>query len=242
MRASDRAYRALRTEIVEWRLRPGAVLGEVEQSSRLGVSRTPLREALTRLTAEGLVAPQAGRGLVVTGVSANDVRELFEVRRALEEQAARLAAERADTAVFATLAREFAEVPTLLQSRSQDPDRHAYYQVVARLDAAIDDAVSNSYLVAALQGLRTHLERARRLAKDNPARLASAAAEHGLIAHAIANRDAELAAHATHVHLHNALQSVLAAIEPAAATAQDERDAEQPATASAPPLATAAAR
>ena len=51
MRASDRAYAALRDDIIEWRLLPGTVLAEVEQSARLGISRTPLREALSRLTA-----------------------------------------------------------------------------------------------------------------------------------------------------------------------------------------------
>ena len=56
MRASDRAYASLLEEIQSGILRPGAVLGEVEQAARLGVSRTPLREALGRLAADGLVA------------------------------------------------------------------------------------------------------------------------------------------------------------------------------------------
>jgi DNA-binding GntR family transcriptional regulator len=74
----------------------------------------------------------------------------------------------------------------------------------------MDDAVGNAYLVAALRSLRTHLVRVRRLAKDNPTRLSSAAAEHLLIVQAIVARDTELAAHATHIHLHRALQSALA--------------------------------
>ncbi len=57
--------------------------------------------------------------------------------------------------------------------------------------------------------MRTHLVRVRRLARDNPARLAASVAEHRLIAAAIGARDADLAAHATHVHLHNALHSIL---------------------------------
>ena len=61
MRASERAYAALREDIVEWRLPPGTLLAEVEQAERLGVSRTPLREALGRLTAEGLTAPGANK-------------------------------------------------------------------------------------------------------------------------------------------------------------------------------------
>lgn len=208
MRASDRAYRTLRDEIIDWELPPGSVLGEVEQSVRLGVSRTPLREALSRLTADGLVAAQAGRGLVVTDVSLENIRELFEVRRALEEQAARLAAERGMVAVFEALEQEFLAASDLLQN--DDPARHAYYDLVRRFDEAVDDAVANPYLVTAMRSLRTHLIRVRRHAKDDAARLRSAAAEHLTIVQAIIARDAELAAHATHVHLHRALQNALA--------------------------------
>jgi DNA-binding GntR family transcriptional regulator len=216
MRVSDRAYRELRDDIITWALPPGTVLGEVEQADRLGVSRTPLREALSRLVADGLVAPQSGRGLVVTAVSVDNIRELFDVRRALEEQAARLAARNADTAVFEKLEAEFLAVPELLAG--DDPARHDYYDLVARFDSAMDDAVQNPYLVAALKSLRTHLVRIRRLAKDNTARLRQAATEHLLITRAIIARDADLAAHATHVHLHNALTSVLSATAEAKAT------------------------
>nr|BFF09921.1 hypothetical protein GCM10025699_12240 [Microbacterium flavescens] len=94
MRASDRAYATLLDEIQDGALPPGTVLGEVEQAARLGVSRTPLREALGRLAADGLVVQQSPRVTVVTAIDAGDIREIFEVRRALEESAARLAAER----------------------------------------------------------------------------------------------------------------------------------------------------
>ena len=205
-RASDRAYQILREEIVGWELRPGSVLGEVEQSKRLGVSRTPLREALARLMADGLVAAQTGRGLVVTDLSLASIQELFEVRQALEEQAARLAALRGNSAVFEQFEREFSAVNELIDH--DDPARHAYYELVARLDDAIDAAVDNAYLSAALSSLRTHLVRVRRLAVDDPARLSAAAAEHLLIVQAIAARDPELAAHATRVHLHQALRNI----------------------------------
>ena len=71
----------------------------------------------------------------------------------------------------------------------------------------------NDYLTAALRNVRTHLVRVRRLARDNPERLAASVAEHRLIASAIAARDADLSAHATHVHLHNALTNILASVE-----------------------------
>ena len=89
----------------------------------------------------------------------------------------------------------------------------AYYGLIARFDAALDESVGNDYLTTALRGVRTHLVRVRRLARDNPDRLAASVAEHRLIAAAIAARDAELSAHATHVHLHNALANILASVE-----------------------------
>jgi DNA-binding GntR family transcriptional regulator len=203
MRASDRAYAALRDDITEWRLLPGTVLAEVEQSARLGVSRTPLREALGRLTAEGLTTTAGGRGVVVTDVSLEDIDELFELRETLECRAAALAAERGDTAAFALLQKELLEAPGLITG--SDPDRSAYYRLAGRLDTAIDEAAGNTYLVQAMRALRVHLVRVRRLAADDTERLAAAAAEHAAIAEAIAARDPRLAEAATTLHLHRSL-------------------------------------
>lgn len=203
LRASDRAYLSLRGEILDGDLLAGTVLAEVEQSQRLGVSRTPLREALGRLAAEGLVSPHSGRGVVVTDVSADNVVELYELREALEVQAARLAARRRDREQFGALRAEFDNIDDLLA------DRHRYYELAARLDAAIDDAVANPYLVGALEGVRTHVARIRRLSKDDPARLRDAAREHQQILDAIVAGDESLAASATQVHLSNSLRTIL---------------------------------
>lgn len=208
MRASDRAYRTLLDEIQSGALAPGSVLGEVEQAARLGVSRTPLREAIGRLAADGLVVQQSPRVTIVSELDADDIRELFEVRRALEETAARLAAQRGDAAAFAALADGFAA----LRLDAADP-LPSYDDLFARFDAEIDASAANDYLTAALRTVRTHLVRVRRLARDNPERLAAAVAEHRAIAAAIARRDGDLAAHATHVHLHNALESILDEVE-----------------------------
>lgn len=202
MRASERAYEALLHDIQNGSLAPGTVLGEALQASRLGVSRTPLREALARLTTDGLVEQVSPRVTVVTEVHDSGIRELFEVRRALEEAAARLAASRADTATFASLAEEFA-------AAQPGVDVESYYALIARFDEAMDDAVANHYLSSALRTVRTHLVRVRRLSRDNPVRLAASVAEHRQIAAAIAAGDGELAAHATHIHLHNALAAIL---------------------------------
>ena len=212
MRASDRAYAALRDDIVEWRLLPGTLLAEVEQSGRLGVSRTPLREALGRLTAEGLTTAAGGRGVVVTDISLEDIDELFELRETLEGRAAALAAERGDPEKFGQLHGELLAAPELI--RGDDPARHDYYALVARLDAAIDGAIANSYLAQAMGSLRVHLVRIRRLAADDAARLTAAAAEHAAIAEAIALRNPRLAEAATTVHLHRSLSHVKATHTP----------------------------
>lgn len=210
MKASDRAYRALLAEIVDGTLVPGAVLGEVEQSTRLGVSRTPIREALSRLTADGLVEPQAGRGLIVTEVSLDNISELYELRGALEEQAARLAAQRGNTANFVALASAFEAMTGLAAMGAEDIK--AYYDLNCQFDEAIDVAIRNAYLVVALRSVRMHLARVRRIAKDNPERLREAARETLLVLDAIIAGDAELAAHATHVHLHRSLTNIRASV------------------------------
>lgn len=202
MRASDRAYRTLLDEVQTGVLAPGSSLAEAELAARLGVSRTPVREALGRLAADGLLIEVSPRLTVVAGFDADDIRDLFELRRALEETAVRIAASRGDAAAFGAIAARFEAIDP-----AAGPDD--YYALIADFDAQVDAAASNAYLAAALRTVRTHLVRVRRLARDRPERLAASAGEHRLIAEAIAARDPELAAHATHVHLHNALTSIL---------------------------------
>jgi DNA-binding GntR family transcriptional regulator len=202
-RASDRAYSTLLEEIQSGALAPGTVLAEVEQAA-------PLREALHQLSADGLVEQQSPRVTVVSDIDAGDIRSLFEIRRALEESAARLAAERGDAELFAGLAAEFAVAGASLDAPTGRDD---YSALIARFDAAVDAAVSNDYITAALRTVRTHLVRVRRMSRDNPERLAASVAEHRLIAEALAERDGDLAAHATHVHLRNALTGILDSIQ-----------------------------
>lgn len=208
VRASDRAYQALREEILGWRLQPGTALSEIELAARLGVSRTPLRAALARLALEGLVDTSRGRTGVVSDVSVETVTELFELREALETHAARLAARRGEPAVFAGLAEEFTAAVSVLAGGAVD----AYYGIVDRFDRALDDAIGNPAYRSSLDGIRLHLRRARRIASDNPDRLLRSADEHRLICEAIRDRDEALAASATAVHLRASLTTILATL------------------------------
>ncbi len=211
MRASDKAYQTLLDEIVDGTLPPGTVLAEVEQAARIGVSRTPLREALGHLRKDGLVEPLAGRGLIVTAVSIDDIVELYELRQPLEQQAARLAAQRGNPQVFAQIAKELRGSDALIDSG--EVGIKAYYQLNERLDRAIEDSISSAYLVAALKALHLHLARIRRLSRQNVNRLRAAAVETLVIVEAIVNRDPDLAASATHVHLQQSLRNSLETIQ-----------------------------
>jgi DNA-binding GntR family transcriptional regulator len=93
--AADRAYLAIRGLIVSLELPPGAVIDERELMQRLGLGRTPVREALRRLSQEQLVEVFPRRGMFVTNVDVRDLARISEVRLALEPEAARLAADRA---------------------------------------------------------------------------------------------------------------------------------------------------
>ena len=207
MRASDKAYRALLDDIVDGTLAPGVALAEVEQSARLGVSRTPLREALSQLRKDGLIEQQRGRGLTVTQVSLDDIVELYELRQPLEQQAAKLAALRGDSKVFAQLAQEFRNANQLIQAG--DSGIRAYYALNERLDRAIEDAIESPYLVAALKSLHLHLARIRRLSRRDTGRLKAAAIETLVIIEAIVDRNPELAASATQVHMQQSLRNSL---------------------------------
>ncbi|MEZ0163260.1 GntR family transcriptional regulator [Kineococcus sp. LSe6-4] len=196
--ARERAYAQLRADVLDGELPPGAVLAELEQSARLGVSRTPVREAFAQLVHDGLARPVGGRGLVVAPLDPADLDQLYDVREALEVKAARLAARAPGRAVFARFADRFGHAAALVGTGELD----RYYALTAEFDAAVDEAVVNPWLVRALSDVRTHLVRIRRLARHDPARLLAAASEHQLIAEALAAGDADLAAHAVHVHLH----------------------------------------
>lgn len=204
-RAGDRAYARLRAEIIDGELAPGAPLGEIEQSERIGVSRTPLREALARLTAEGLVVAP-GRTARVAPLEREDVIALYELREALEVHAARLAARRRDPARFEEL------LTVVGGGAGAGADAERPYRVADLLDAAIDEAVGNARLAAELDAVRAQMARVRRRAHADPERLARATDEHARIAEAIRDGREDLAAAATTVHLAASLEHVLASL------------------------------
>lgn len=209
MNQSARAHARLRAEIIAGELAPGTHLNEVRISERLGVSRTPLREALQRLDREGLVKVVSGRGAFVSELSLADIRHLFQLREALETHAARLCARSARCAEFADLGREFTDRHAVLARGAGPAQLDDYYALAERLDQKTDEVVANPYLTGAMAPIRDQLRRLRRIARRSPERVLLSATEHAAVCRAIADGAEDAAAASTARHLNNSLRHIL---------------------------------
>jgi DNA-binding GntR family transcriptional regulator len=148
---ADRAYFAIRELIVTLELPPGAVVKEPELTARLGIGRTPVREALRRLAQERLIDVFPRRGMFVTKVDVRDLARLCEVRAALEPEAARLAAERATQADLVELRALLAEL-----AAPRKRDARALIDLDERIHRAIYHACHNPFLVETLEEYYAH--------------------------------------------------------------------------------------
>jgi DNA-binding GntR family transcriptional regulator len=189
---AERVFVALRTAIVEGRIPPGGKLSEPGLATEYAVSRAPLREALGRLEALGLVERRPRVGARVVQLTGAGLLELYQIREALEGTAARLAAERMSDAAIA-------ELKTLMERHRREVAREqwqAYFQQEGDLDFHYRIVVGsgNARLVRILCDDLYHLMRMYRCQfgmKSDRAR--GALTEHGRIVDAIAERDGELA-------------------------------------------------
>jgi DNA-binding GntR family transcriptional regulator len=209
---ADLVHSRLKEEIELGELAPGTPLSELSLVERTGASRTPVREALRRLAAEGLVDLVPRQGARVSRVSLQTVRDLFDFRAMLEPTAVRQATERAvtDPAVkrrFADLRTEFARI----QRRAPSPDRsRAFYELADRFDWAVIGATRNEHLRRTIAELRPHTARLRNLSHVDPRRTEVSVAEHLVIVDAMLRGDAAEAAAKTAEHLEGSLATIFA--------------------------------
>ena len=116
----EQVYRRVREAILEGQIAPGTVMSQVALADDLGVSRTPLREALRMLQSEGLVEAQANRRVTVTPISATDLEELVVMRVALETEAVRLSIERMEPEEIAALEGRLAEMAHFAEEKDYE--------------------------------------------------------------------------------------------------------------------------
>jgi DNA-binding GntR family transcriptional regulator len=207
---ADLVHRRLKEEIEVGELAPGTPLSELWLVERTGASRTPVREALRRLAAEGLVDLVPRQGARVSRVSLRSVRDLFDFRSLLEPAAMRQATEAA--AADPTLHRAFAALRTeflRIQRRTPSQERsRAFYDVADRFDWAVIGATRNEHLRRTIAELRPHTARLRNLSHGDPQRIEVSLVEHLRMCDALLAGDADDAAAAIADHLGQSLRTI----------------------------------
>ena len=198
----------LRELIVTLALPPGAKLEEKALCARLGVSRTPFREAMRVLEAEGLVVITPRRGFRVSTVTARDLEQAFPILGSLEALAAELACPRLTDHALAALRRH----QDAMRAAHEAGDLDAYFRLNEQIHRAIREASGNDTLLAMLDSFSTRVRRARYLANTSPQRWAAALDEHEDILRALSQRDAGRAGRLMRTHLANKHAAIAAAL------------------------------
>lgn len=198
---ADEVYRQIREDILGGRLRPRDHLVEVDLAERLRVSRTPVRESLHRLAADGLIVSHRRRWVVYEH-TLEEIVDIYEVRTALEGYAARLACERASEEQVAALNEFFAARP------------RRYSRLVVLVDfntrfhEMITKAAGNPYFQRLADANRFYTIDPRATAYDDRA-VAESDAQHALIVKAVVDRDPDAAERVAREHVQFALKFTL---------------------------------
>ena len=187
--------------ILSGELPPGSRLREVQLCDQLGVSRTPVREALRTLAAEGLVDLLPNRSVVVSQLHAPDLEHLFLVFGAIEGLAAELACRRITEGEIAEIGRLLAEMIDYHSHQQRAP----YMQINQTIHRRTVEIAANPVLYSVWQSLVPRVERARALANLDTGRWTGALFEHTKMFTALAARDGELLARLTREHFLNSL-------------------------------------
>lgn len=195
----------LRQMILEGQLQPGEKINEKALTDQFQVSRTPLREALKVLAAEGLLDLIPHRGAVITRQSDRERAEVFQVLASLEALAGELAAQLANDD-------ELAKIRTMteqLRRSYEEADRSTYFRINQNIHKAILAASGNDTLVKSHELLAYRVQRARYQANLTPERWQAAVEEHEAIAEALCARDRAACARLMKEHLLRKLESIV---------------------------------
>ena len=195
----------LRDAIVNGVLQPGERLMEIQLAEELGVSRTPVREAIRKLELEGFVVMVPRRGTYVADLSLKDINEVFEIRTALDVLAAGLAAERITDEELEEMERLLVYIGEYIDSENMDK--------IIEADGQFHDllykASRNDRLVGIINNLREQFTRFRSISIAYPGRLKNTWEEHRRLLEAIAQRNADLAMQIAREHMENAEHTLL---------------------------------
>jgi len=204
---SKKVYHILKERIIKGNLKPGEKILEVNIAKRLGVSRTPVREALRELAAEGFFAMKPNLGMIVIGFSIEDLKEVLEIRKLLEGFATSIAAKKISK-------EEIKKIEKIIKKMSisiSKNDLLVYSDLNAEFHNLIFNICGNKRLIKIYDNLSNSEHRFRiRSLRNNPERLRYSLKEHQEILEALKRKDSEQAYKLSQKHIENILENILA--------------------------------
>lgn len=199
------AYQSIRHEILELRFTPGEALSEYQLASMLGISRTPVREALKQLEYEGLVRTVPQKGVFVTQMTAADINEIYQIREPLESLAGRMAA----VSMSDQDAEELEGLLLAAREEARPGNLQRAFETSRQFHMRIIEATRNRRLATLLGTLDDQVHRIRHLSPRGPGRLTATIEEHLAVMHAIRARDPDRAAAEMVRHMRNARENAI---------------------------------
>lgn len=205
----DVVFNTLRQAILRGELKPGERLMEIALANRLGVSRTPVREAIRMLELEGLVIMIPRRGAQVAQITEQDLNDVLEVRLGLEELAVRFACERITDEEIKALGMAVKE----FEKKMSNNDLSAQAEADVKFHEIIYGATHNRRLIQIINNIREQMYRYRiEYLKDVESRK-TLVKEHYEICDALKRRDAESAVEKMCIHIRNQQEAILRSLE-----------------------------
>lgn len=181
----EKVYRQVKEMAVEYRFRPGERVNEVELAQKFNVSRTPVRQALSRLVHEEFVTFVPNRGFYAREITPEDVRQIYEYRALIECGAYRLACQRATPEQIAEAERLWTEQTSTTQNSEQLGEADEAFHI------AITEMAGNPHITTALRDVNAKLRFFRRIDLENPTRCNKTYDEHAAVLECLKRGDPE---------------------------------------------------
>ena len=205
----DVVFNTLREAILKGDLKPGERLMELQLASKLGVSRTPIREAIRMLEQEGLAVTTPRKGAEVAKMTLKDMEDVLEIRDALDELAVRIACQK----ITDEQLKQLEDVKELFEKNTQTNNVKNIAEADVSFHDVIYEATGNPKLVTLLNNLREQVYRYRVEYIKDPKNYPTLIAEHEAILDSLKNRDVKNAVEAMHVHVANQAEAVKMVIQ-----------------------------
>ncbi|MCT4606613.1 MAG: GntR family transcriptional regulator [Marinisporobacter sp.] len=207
---TSKIFNILREDILNGKYAEGEKLGEAKLAEELGVSRTPVREALKQLELDGIVENKPNRGVVVLGISKQDIEDIYTIRTAIEGIAARWAVER----ITEEELEELKEAYELMEFYTFKNDIEKFAELNTKFHEIIYKATKSRHLEQVLKDFQYYMKKTRRKSLHVKGRIKESLKEHKVVLDAFLNKDQEVAQRALTVHVENSKKNVEKNVNP----------------------------